>query len=69
MTTKTLAEALPEECARVRKVLGYYQEIGPTGMIATALIELDLRAAEKAIASGDVVAMLAAFKDLQEIKG
>lgn len=68
MTTKTLAEALPEECARVRVVLGYYREIGPAGMIAAALIEQDLRAADRAMVSGDVVAMLAAYKTLQEIK-
>lgn len=68
MTTKTLAEALPEECARVREVLAIYKSIGPAGMFGAAMIEQDLRAADRAMVSGDVVAMLAALKTLQEIE-
>lgn len=69
MTEKidTLADALPRECARVREVLGYYKEIGPVGMLGAGFIEQDLRAADVAMASGDVVAMLQALKALQEI--
>ena len=64
----SLAEALPQEQARVRKVLGYYKEIGPAGAIGAMLIEQSLQAADQAIMSGDVVQMIAAYEDLKEIK-
>jgi hypothetical protein len=66
---ETLADALPKECARVRVILGHYKEIGPAGMFGAAMIEQDLRKADQAMASGDVVAMLGALKALQEIEG
>ncbi len=65
----TLADALPAEMARVREVLGHYREIGPAGAIGAAFIEQDLRAADRAVMSGDVVAMIAALKTLQGITG
>ncbi|MGP1682288.1 MAG: hypothetical protein ACTS8S_08185 [Giesbergeria sp.] len=69
MSADTLADALPRECARVRVILGHYKEIGPAGMFGAAFIEQDLRAADAAMVSGDVVAMICAVKALQEIKG
>ncbi len=36
---------------------------------AAAMIEQSLKAADKAVISGDIVAMMAAYKDLQEITG
>ena len=65
---ETLADALPKEMSRVREVLGYYKEIGPAGMFGAACIEHDLRTADQAVMSGDVVAMLMAYKALQEIQ-
>ena len=65
--TESLAEALPKEMARVREVLGHYKEIGPTGAFGAAMIEQDLRAADKAMMSGDVIAMIQAFNTLKEI--
>ena len=67
VTTKTLAEALPEEMARVRTVLGYYREIGSAGAIGAAFIEQDLKEADQAVMSGDIVAMIRSLKTLQEI--
>jgi hypothetical protein len=67
--TQTLADALPKEMARVREVLGHYKEIGPAGMFGAAMIEQDLRAADSAVMSGDVVAMLRSLKTLQGITG
>ena len=64
---ETLGDALPKEIARVREVLGHYKEIGPAGMFGSAMIEQDLRAADAAVMSGDVVAMLKAYKTLREI--
>lgn len=65
----TIADALPAEMARVRKVLGHYHEIGPAGMFGAAMIEQDLRAADRAVMSGDVVAMIRALEVLRGIKG
>jgi len=65
----TLAEALPREMARAREVLGHYKEIGPAGMFGAAFIEKDLLAAEKAVMSGDVIAMLQSLARLKGITG
>ena len=64
----SLAEALPVEQERVRTVLGYYKDIGPAGMFGATMIEASLKAADVAASGGDVVAMIQAYKDLQEIQ-
>ena len=64
---KTLAEELPYQQQRVRELLPLYEECGPAGMFAVAMIKASLAAAEKAAASGDIVAMLRACKDLQDV--
>lgn len=63
----SLAEELPKEMARVREVLGHYHQIGPAGMFGAAFIEQDLRAADAAVMSGDVVAMIKAYEALKQI--
>lgn len=65
---ETLADALPKEMARVREVLGHYREIGPAGMFGAAFIEQDLREADRAVMSGDIVAMLQSLQTLRGIK-
>lgn len=67
-TLETLADALPTEMARVREVLGYYKEIGQPGRFGAAMIEQSLQQADRAIMSGDIVSMIAAYKELKEIK-
>ena len=63
----TLGEALPREMARVRdKVMPAYIEIGPPGAFALAVMRADLDRATKALAEGDVVAMLQAYNALKE---
>jgi hypothetical protein len=64
----SLAEALPKQQARVREILGHYKEIGEPGMFGATLIENSLRMTDKAVASGDVGAMIAAYEDLKTIK-
>jgi hypothetical protein len=64
----SLAEALPEQQARVREILGHYKEIGDSGKFGATLIENSLRMTDKAVASGDVGAMIAAYEDLKTIK-
>ena len=67
--TETLADALPKEMARVRTVLGHYKEIGPAGAIGAMFIEQDLQAADRAVMSGDAVAMLRALGSLKGVTG
>ena len=63
----TIAEELPKEQARVREVLCQYKEIGAAGAFGAAMIDRSLNAADNAIISGDVIEMIAAYKDLKEI--
>lgn len=66
MTTKTenIIEGIQRQCDRVREILPLYDEI-PTGVFAATMMRNSIKAAEAAIASGDVLAMLAAYKDLE----
>jgi hypothetical protein len=64
---ESLAEALPKEQARVRKIFGYYKEI-PQGAFGAAMIEAALRRADQAVMSGDVVEMVVSYRELKEIK-
>jgi hypothetical protein len=66
---ESLAEALPREQARVREILGHYKEIGPAGIFGAAFIEADLREADQAVMSGDVVRMIRAYEKLKGIEG
>ena len=57
----TLGDALPREMARVRdEVLPCYLEIGQSGTFAVAMIRRDLDAAARAMAEGDLCAMIRA---------
>ena len=63
---ETLGEALPREMTRVRdEVMPAYQEIGLAGAPALILMRHDLDLAAKAMAEGDVAAMLRAYKALK----
>lgn len=65
--TDTLGDALPREMARVRdELLPLYQSIGAPGMFAVAMMRADLDRAAKALAEGDVVAMLSVYQSLKE---
>jgi len=64
---ETLGDALPKEQARVRVILGHYREIGTPGIFGAAMIEQSLQEADQAVMSGDLIRMIAAYKDLQEI--
>lgn len=66
METKALAEALPEEISRVTKILGHYNEIGPAGAPGALMIRTSLDLATRALARGDVIAMILAYEDLKE---
>ena len=64
-TSKTLAEALPEEIQRCSALLDLYKSIGPAGMFGHAMIKMRLDAAATATANGDTVGMLRAYEALK----
>lgn len=62
--TESLAEALPKEQERVREIVAIYDTV-PNGHIAATMMRRSLAEAERAAASGDVVAMMRAYEDLK----
>ena len=63
----SLGTELPKEMARVRdEVLPEYLAIGAPGTFAVTMIRMNLDKAATAMAEGDVVAMLRAYKALKE---
>jgi hypothetical protein len=63
----SLGEALPKEMARVRDhVMPAYIAIGPVGAFALAMMRADLDKAAKAMAEGDLPAMIAAYQSLKD---
>ena len=63
-----LIEGLQEEMNRCRELKKEYEKI-PTGVFGATMIQVDINNGERAIASGDVVKMLSAYKKLQECTG
>ncbi|HEU4376269.1 MAG TPA: hypothetical protein VFS02_22440 [Telluria sp.] len=61
----SLAEALPQQQARVRELAAQYRSIGAAGVPAALMMEASLQAADRAAASGDVIAMIRAHEDLK----
>jgi len=67
-TPDTLGHALPREMTRVRdKVLPLY-DAEPMGFLAAGLMRQSLDAAARALAEGDVVAMIRCHEDLKGYK-
>lgn len=61
-----LGVALPREMARVRdQIIPAYRAIGAAGIFALVMMQRDLDAAAKALAEGDVIAMLQAYASLK----
>ncbi len=64
----SLGDELPKEQARARELMAQYHEIGKAGTFGAAMIESELEAADEAVMSGDVVAMLRALESLKRLK-
>ncbi len=64
---ESLAEALPKEQARVRELIVMYRDplLEGAGNIAATMMEQSLAAADRAIMSGDVIAMIRCYEDLK----
>jgi len=59
-----LAESLLNEIERNRELLEAYRAI-PTGMFGAAMIDVDIKNAVNALASGDALEMLKAYEALK----
>ena len=62
----TLGDALPKEMARIRdEVMPVYQSIGNAGQPALMMMRASLDEAAKAMAEGDIVAMVRSYEDMK----
>ena len=68
---ETLGDALPKEQARVRELIVQYRDplLKGAGNLAAMFAEQALQRADKAIISGDIVAMILSYKELQGFTG
>lgn len=66
----SLAEALPQEIARVSELIGRYESLpNGVGKIGAALMRISVQAAIAAISEGDLVGMMRAHEDLKGFSG
>lgn len=65
-----LGEEFLKEQARVRELVLQYRDpmLNGAGNIAAIMMENSLREADKAVMSGDVIAMIKAYEDLKGYK-
>ena len=64
----SVGEDYPKEQARCREVLAQYKELGRAGVLGGMMIEATLREADAAMASGDIVRILQAYKAMQGVE-
>jgi len=57
----------PHQLDRAREILTHYESI-PQGAFGAVFIRADIAEAERAFASGDMVAIIRAYAKLKEIK-
>lgn len=62
---QNLMEAVIAECNRCRALVREYEAIGPAGFFGATVIGAGIVEAERAMESGDVVALLRAYEDLR----
>lgn len=62
---ETLAESLPKEIERVQEIIKEYEQV-PMGHIAAALMKYDIKKANEAMISGDLVGMIQAHQALKD---
>jgi hypothetical protein len=60
-----IAEALAKEIERNRELLEEYKKI-PTGVFGAMMIDLDIKNAVEALASGDVIKILEAYEAMKD---
>lgn len=62
----TLADALPREIERARKIEKVYRDLGQGALLVAEMIKVTIEEAEKATAAGDTVGMLVTYQALLE---
>ena len=62
--SENLIEGIQRQCDRVREILDLYERY-PGGRFAAMMMRQSIKNAEAAIASGDVIALIGAYKDLE----
>ena len=69
--SESLGEALPKEQARVRGLIVRYRDpvMNGAGELSAMMMERSLKAADQAVISGDLTAMVNAYQDLKEWTG
>jgi hypothetical protein len=60
-----IIEGILEQNNRVRKLIQIYNSV-PNGQLAAAMMKAAIAEGDAAIASGDTVRMIAAYKNLEE---
>lgn len=65
---KSLAEAFPEEQARVRTILGHAKEIGPAGGFLCLILEDILKRADEAVMEQNTVSMIYIYQEMKDIQ-
>ena len=61
----SVGDDYPRQQARLRELIKQYEELGPAGMFGKAMIEADLREADEAAMSGDIVRIVAAYQAMK----
>lgn len=63
---ENLVEGITRQCNRVRELIALYESLPDgAGRPAAFLMRQSIQRAEQALGSGDVIAMLAAYRDLE----
>lgn len=63
-----IIEGIQAECNRIRKIIPHYEELGPVGSFGATMLKIAVAEGEASIASGDVVRMVKAYRELQDCK-
>ena len=61
-----LIEGIQQQQERVRGIIPHYEEIGMLGIFGLAMLKEAVKHGDRAIASGDTIDMLAAYKELED---
>lgn len=60
-----LPQAIAEEVERCTELAGVYDSLGPAGAFGAEAIRVTIKAAQKALGSGDPLAMMPALDNLR----
>lgn len=66
MNNENLMSGVIDQMNRCRKLVQEYENIGPVGIFGATMIKATIQAAENAIKTGDIVAMVESYQLLKE---